>query len=151
MTPKAKFSFKSRKKKPSTPEINNTSTASETPPPVTDGDILSDATVLFKDKRDAVLTLKDTNTKFTNDRSVDILLSNVKNCVVILQEDGIQISAIHIKNIENCVVYCGKIEGSVLMYGLKNSVLFAACHQVIEALLIYYMCSLVTASIVPNA
>ncbi|CAO0793744.1 unnamed protein product [Mucor circinelloides] len=129
LTPKAKFSFKSRKKKPSTPEINNASAASETPPPVTDGDILSDATVLFKDKRDAVLTLKDTNTKFTSDRSVDILLSNVKNCVVVLQEDGIQISAVHIKNIENCVVYCGKIEGSVLMYGLKNSVLFAACHQ----------------------
>lgn len=142
MTPKAKFTFKSRKKKPSTPEINNAFAASETPSPVTDGDILSDATVLFKDKRDAVLTLKDTNTKFTSDRSVDILLSNVKNCVVVLQEDGIQISAVHIKNIENCVVYCGKIEGSVLMYGLKNSVLFAACHQVIEALLRYYMCSL---------
>ncbi|KAL0145672.1 tubulin binding cofactor C-domain-containing protein [Mucor lusitanicus] len=129
LTPKAKFSFKSRKKKPSAPETNNALTASEAPSAGTDGDILSEATVLFKDKQDAVLTLKDANSSSENNKSIDILISNVKNCVVILQEDGIQISAVHIKNIENSVVYCGKIEGSILMYGLKNSVLFAGCHQ----------------------
>lgn len=132
LTPKAKFSFKSRKKKSSTPDISSAPIVPQAPSASTDGDILSEATVLFKDKQDAVLTLKDTNNSFTNDRSIDILISNVKNCIVILQEDGIQISAVHIKNIENCVVYCGKIEGSVLMYGLKNSVLFAGCHQVMD-------------------
>ncbi|GAN10602.1 tubulin-specific chaperone c protein [Mucor ambiguus] len=129
LTPKAKFSFKSRKKKPSAPEISNTSSTSQAPLASKDGDILSEATVLFKDKEDAVLTLSDANKSSANDKSIDILISNVKNCVVILQENGIQISAVHIKNIENSVVYCGEIEGSVLMYGLKNSVLFAGCHQ----------------------
>lgn len=129
LTPKAKFSFKSRKKKPSTPDISSTPTASEVPPISSDGDILSEATVLFKDKQDAVLTLRDANNSPANTKSIDILISNIKNCVVVLQEDGVQISAVHIKNIENSVVYCGKIEGSVLMYGLKNSVLFAGCHQ----------------------
>ncbi|KAK4521703.1 phosphopyruvate hydratase [Mucor velutinosus] len=129
LTPKAKFSFKSRKKKPSTPDTSNTTTASQAPSDSTDGDILSEATVLFKDKQDAVLTLKDANNISANNRSIDILISNIKNCVVILHGDGIQISAVHIKNIENSVVYCGKIEGSVLMYGLTNSVLFAGCHQ----------------------
>lgn len=132
LTPKAKFSFKSRKKKPSTPDISSAPTVPQAPSASTNRDILSEATVLFKDKQDAVLTLKDANNSSTNDRSIDILISNVKNCIVILQGDGLQISAVHIKNIENCVVYCGKIEGSVLMYGLKNSVLFAGCHQVMN-------------------
>lgn len=131
LTPKAKFSFKSRKKKPVAIEVASALVVAQTPIPTADVDILSEATVLFKDREDSVLTLSDTKNTGKNDKSIDILISNLKNCVVILEEDGIQISAIHIKNVERCVIYCGKIEGSILMYGLRNSVLFAGCHQVI--------------------
>lgn len=98
--------------------------------PKEETDILSDATVLFKDKNDTILTLKDSERAQTSEKNVDILLSNLKGCVIILEEKDIQISAIHIKNVDRCVIYCGSIDGSILMYGLTRSVLIAGCHQV---------------------
>ncbi|KAI7895508.1 tubulin binding cofactor C-domain-containing protein [Mucor mucedo] len=126
LTPKAKFSFKSRK--------NKTVVAPVTPSvplalPKEESEILSDATVLLRDKDNCVLTLKDSERKQQSQTSVDILLSNLHHCVVILEQDNVQISAIHIKNVHHCVIYCGSIEGSVLMYGLTDSVLVVGCHQ----------------------
>lgn len=100
------------------------------PLPKEESEILSDATVLLRDKNNCVLTLKDSEQKQQSQTSVDILLSNLHHCVVILEQDNVQISAIHIKNVHHCVIYCGSIEGSVLMYGLTNSVLVVGCHQV---------------------
>ncbi|CEP15188.1 hypothetical protein [Parasitella parasitica] len=129
LTPKAKFSFKSRKKKSVPADAACSLVVSSAPTVDADGDIVSKATVLFKDEQGSVLTLDDANRKMSNDKSIDILISNLKDCVVILQEGRTQISAVHIKNVEHCVIYCDKIEGSVLTYGLTNSVLITACHQ----------------------
>lgn len=127
LTPKAKFSFKSRKNKAVVAPV----TASvPLPLPKEESEILSDATVLLRDKQNLVLTLKDSERKQQSQTSVDILLSNLHHCVVILEQENVQISAIHIKNVEHCIIYCGSVEGSVLMYGLTNSVLIAGCHQV---------------------
>lgn len=129
LTPKAKFSFKSRKKKSTpTPAIPSTPTPDKLPKEETD--ILGDATVLFKDQNDTILTLKNNERAQTSGRSVDILLSNLKGCVIILEKKDIQISAIHIKNVDRCVIYCASIDGSILMYGLTHSLLIAGCHQV---------------------
>lgn len=131
LTPKAKFSFKSRKKK-STAAVLSTTTSAPAPNPLPKEEfqILSDATVLFKDKKDTVLTLKDSERAQVSQKSIDILLSNIQGSVIVLEEKDVQISAIHIKNVDKCVIYCGSIEGSVLMYGLTNSVLIVGCHQV---------------------
>ncbi|KAI8636586.1 tubulin binding cofactor C-domain-containing protein [Parasitella parasitica] len=129
LLPRAKFSFKSRKKKPVATDAASFSTIPQAPSAVADDNILSEATVLFKDKQGTVLTLDDESNATNDGKSIDILISNLKDCVVILDEDKIQISAVHIKNVEHCVIYCGKIEGSVLIYGLTNSALVAACHQ----------------------
>lgn len=127
LTPKAKFSFKSRKNKTVVAPV----TASVSLPlPKEESEILSDATVLLRDRDNCVLTLKDSERKQQSQTSVDILLSNLHHCVVILEQDDVHISAIHIKNVHHCVIYCGSIEGSVLMYGLTNSVLLVGCHQV---------------------
>lgn len=126
LTPKAKFSFKSRKNKPVEKEtLKETTTLIEK---TTERDVLSEATVLLKDQQDAVLTIKDNQNRNMGEKSVDVLLSNLKDCVVLLEDT--HISAVHVKQVENCVIHCGKIEGSVLIYGMKNSVLFAGCHQV---------------------
>ncbi|KAI8065376.1 tubulin binding cofactor C-domain-containing protein [Gilbertella persicaria] len=122
LTPKAKFSFKSRKKKTTPTPIQR-----ETIPSEENADLLSDATVLFQDKENVVLTLKDTS--YPENKSIDVLLSNIKHCVIILEQEGVHISAIHIKNVHHCVVFAGQIEGSVLMYGLTHSVLYVGCHQ----------------------
>lgn len=129
LTPKAKFSFKSRKKKSAT-VATLPSVPSPDVLPKQEIEMLSDATVLFKDQSDTILTLKDSKKAQTLEKNVDILLSNIKNSVIILEEKDIQISAIHIKNVDHCLIYCGSIEGSVLMYGLTNSVLIVGCHQV---------------------
>ncbi|KAI9365028.1 tubulin binding cofactor C-domain-containing protein [Pilaira anomala] len=125
LTPKAKFSFKSRKKKTTpTPAVVNTPIV-----PKEEAEMLSEATVLLRDKADCILTLKDSEKAQVQQNSVDVLLSNIKRCVIVLEQDNVQISAIHIKNVDSCVIYCGSIEGSVLMYGLTNSVLIVGCHQ----------------------
>lgn len=130
LTPKAKFSFKSRKKKAAAVVPSTVSSPSPNPEPKEESEILSDATVLFKDKKDSILTLKDSERAQVSQKSIDILLSNIENCVIILKGKDVQISAIHIKNVDRCIIYCGSIKGSVLMYGLTNSVLIVGCHQV---------------------
>jgi hypothetical protein len=128
LTPKAKFSFKSRKKKAAA-TVEATAMAA-TVVSKNETEILSDATVLFKDKTETVLTLKDAQNARDHQKSVDILLSNLSYCVILLEDKDIKISAVHIKNVDHCLIFCGSIEGSVLMYGLKHSVLFVGCHQV---------------------
>lgn len=98
--------------------------------PKEETEMLSEATVLLRDKSDCILTLKDSEKAQVQQNSVDVLLSNIKRCVIVLEQENVQISAIHIKNVDSCVIYCGSIEGSVLMYGLTNSVLIVGCHQV---------------------
>ncbi|KAI8378501.1 tubulin binding cofactor C-domain-containing protein [Blakeslea trispora] len=121
LTPKPKFSFKSKKKKEAKP---TTPTVDQGKPKEATEVVLSDATVLFKDKSNTTLTLKDTEKKGD---SIEVLLSNIKDCVIVLDQKDI--SAIHIKNVDRCVIYGGMIEGSVLMYGLTNSTLLVGCHQ----------------------
>ncbi|GAA5798759.1 tubulin binding cofactor C-domain-containing protein [Helicostylum pulchrum] len=128
LTPKAKFSFKSRKKKATSAPVA-AAVISNTPAPKEESEMLSDATVLLRDKVESVITLKDSERAQTTHTSVDVLLSNLKRCVIILEDENVQISAIHIKNVDNCIIYCGSIEGSVLMYGLTSSVLIVDCHQ----------------------
>lgn len=128
LTPKAKFSFKSRKKKTTEKEVpvETATTTIES----TERDVLSEATVLLKDRDNALLLLKDNQNNNVREKSVDVLLSNIKNSVILLEDADVQISAIHVKQLENCVIYCGQIEGSVLIYGMRNCALFVGCHQV---------------------
>ncbi|KAI7897569.1 tubulin binding cofactor C-domain-containing protein [Cokeromyces recurvatus] len=88
--------------------------------------LLSDATVLFKDKENSILSLDD---DVNQTKSIEVLLSNLKNCIIILGKKDVQISAIHVKNVDHCVIYGGLIQGSVLIYGLNYSTLFVGCHQ----------------------
>lgn len=99
-------------------------------------ELLSEATVLLKDQSNAVLRLSE---KMIEKKSIDILLSNLKQSVIILDDSDRKISAIHIKNIEDCVIFCGSIDGSVLIYGITNSILVVDCHQV-NNIIILYMC-----------
>lgn len=99
-------------------------------------ELLSEATVLLKDQSNAVLRLSE---KMIEKKSIDILLSNLKQSVIILDDSDRKISAIHIKNIEDCVIFCGSIDGSVLIYGITNSILVVNCHQV-NYIITLYIC-----------
>ncbi|KAI9472488.1 MAG: tubulin binding cofactor C-domain-containing protein [Benjaminiella poitrasii] len=133
LTPKAKFSFKSRRKKTEAPVaiVSVEQVKSLGKNETKDDELLSDATVLFKDRENTVLTLA--KSQIDKNKSIEILLSNLKYCVIFLDsavnENTVQISAIHIKNVDHCVIYGGLIKGSVLVYGLNYSTLLIGCHQ----------------------
>ncbi|KAI8979533.1 tubulin binding cofactor C-domain-containing protein [Mycotypha africana] len=131
LTPKPKFSFKSRKKM-TTGDNDKTTTTVSIPSKtmVPEGDqVLTDATVFIKDKAEQVICIKDHLQRDKERKSMDILLSGLNNCIIDLEDELVQISAIHVKNLHRCLLYCGNIQGSILIYGLTDSIVYAGCHQ----------------------
>ncbi|KAG1468712.1 hypothetical protein G6F56_003678 [Rhizopus delemar] len=116
LQPKAKFSFKSRKQK-TTPKPTVVIKPKET-----GKEHVSDATVLIKDQSDKILRLDQSK------ECMDVLLSDLTRCIVILDSEK-AISAVHMKNIRDCILFCGSIDGSLLVYGISHSVLVVGCHQ----------------------
>lgn len=85
-----------------------------------------DGAVSFRGISDRVLSI----TEKTTEPLVDVLLFNLTRCVILLDDNNIQVSALHMKNLSECVVICPAVQGSVLMYGLNRSFLVLGCHQV---------------------
>lgn len=129
--PKPKFSFRSRKKlavkdqkreEPQPPAVEKakderTNNGGSVP------DMFANATS-FADMSNQIVRLDDSQDKGTT----DVLLSNLSRCIVLLT--GRPISALHIKNLKECLVVCGAIQGSILTYGFTDSTIAIACHQV---------------------
>ncbi|KAI9006652.1 tubulin binding cofactor C-domain-containing protein [Phycomyces nitens] len=125
LTPKPKFSFKSRKQKQKPAIIE--SPVDMPAKTVEPGWVEDDSMLRFADMSDQWLTLRDS--RQTGKQSVDVSLSNLHRCVVSLLDDTIRVSALHIKNLTECIVLCGSIEGSVLLYGFTRSIIAIDCHQ----------------------
>ncbi|KAI9310826.1 tubulin binding cofactor C-domain-containing protein [Dichotomocladium elegans] len=132
LTPKPKFSFKSRrqKKEPagsSTDTIPAPQTAIKVTAPTAKAAYTQtgqENIISFSNVSDEVIHLEGGSSTAT---SVDVLLSNLTRCVVLLRDHPV--SALHIKNLSECVVVCGNIQGSVLMYGFTKSIIAIGCHQ----------------------
>ncbi|KAI9255564.1 tubulin binding cofactor C-domain-containing protein [Sporodiniella umbellata] len=118
LQPKAKFSFRSRPSKGVKPAVV------EEKAPEVERDVVSKATILLKDRSDMVLRLDGLVQK----PGMDVLLSDLSRCVILLETQH-TISAVHIKNLENCLLFCGSIDGSVLIYGITRSIVSVDCHQ----------------------
>lgn len=69
--------------------------------------------------------------------SSDVTLTDIKNCIVnFLPENSSGVSktsffitALYAKNLERVLLLAPPINGSVLLYGVKNSILVLGCHQ----------------------
>ena len=140
LTPKPKFTFKSRKQKrpQQEPSVDTTTTnvttslttiksittdVSNSPGDVNGGgDDDDDNVISYSDLSDQLI-----EPALPSDNPVDISLSNLMRCTIILTSG--QISALHIKNLSQCVVVCNTIRGSALMYGFTRSVIAVGCHQ----------------------
>ncbi|PPQ66785.1 hypothetical protein CVT24_008694 [Panaeolus cyanescens] len=71
----------------------------------------------------------------------DLSISYLKGCVVDLLHDNqaeeptasdsghLKLSALHIRNITNCVILLPSIEGSALLHDVVNCILVLGCHQ----------------------
>ncbi|KAJ3249113.1 hypothetical protein HDU78_007075 [Chytriomyces hyalinus] len=139
---RSKFSFASRSKKSTSSAKNEavptsaavvaaaadtTSTPALLPSSVVSAseETPANATVL----RDLTNTFINPTPESTSDKnSTEVYLLNLKHCVVDLRQIS-PIGALHIKNIESCVLLCGGIMGSLLSDNIQNSCLVAACRQ----------------------
>ncbi|ORY97874.1 tubulin binding cofactor C-domain-containing protein [Syncephalastrum racemosum] len=130
LTPKPKFSFKSRKPKiPSS--VGNPSSLVSLPLQQPDQPKQPDPSPLTS-LTGNVITFSQCHNQLVRPsslpgHSVDVALSELDRCFVWLKDTPI--SALHIKNVTNSVIICSKIEGSALIYGLTHSILTTACHQ----------------------
>ncbi|KAH8554728.1 tubulin binding cofactor C-domain-containing protein [Umbelopsis sp. PMI_123] len=127
LTPRTKFSFKSRTKKTAT--ATNTKQAEPADANIAASAITSNVieknTIKFTDVEDSFLTLPEHNDQI----AIGVSISNVKRCIIRLDENQHDISAVHIKDIEQCVIIAGRVSGSILIYGCKRSIILAECHQ----------------------
>ncbi|KAI8335941.1 tubulin binding cofactor C-domain-containing protein [Chlamydoabsidia padenii] len=122
LTPKPKFSFKTKLGKPKT----KTPQAS-IPAPVKplDQTSLLENTINFSNLENQIITLSGHKEL----AAVDISLSYLSKCIIWLPTETITISTVHIKQIKDCVIVCGTVQGSILIYGLEHSILTVNCHQ----------------------
>lgn len=61
---------------------------------------------------------------------MDVAISNARRCIIRLDEKQHGVSAVHIKDVEQCVIIAGRVSGSILIYGCKRTIILAECHQV---------------------
>ncbi|CAO3590419.1 unnamed protein product [Absidia cylindrospora] len=127
LTPKPKFSFKSKLAKSKSKTVTQVQEVPSESKNQTSA--LLENTISFANLENQVLTLSEQHTKESSSAAVDISLSHLSNCVIWLPNEGVQISTVHIKNIKKCIIVCGIVQGSILMYGLDDSVLVVNCHQ----------------------
>ncbi|CAO3686799.1 unnamed protein product [Umbelopsis ramanniana] len=127
LTPRTKFSFKSRSKKAAT----TTNTKQTKPADVNTiastnvSSTIEQNTIKFTNVQDSYLTFPH-----DSDHSMmDVSISNAKRCIIRLDEKQHGVSAVHIKDVEQCVIIAGRVSGSILIYGCKRTIILAECHQ----------------------
>ncbi|SAM05678.1 hypothetical protein [Absidia glauca] len=145
LTPKPKFSFKTKlgnkqkpkETKPAQGKYTHTDFASLLTLPAwiivlaskpTDQTPLLENTISFTNLENQVLTLSEHNAPSTT-AAVDISLSYLSRCVVWLPTDTMTVSTVHLKQVKDCIIVCGNVQGSILIYGLEDSILTVNCHQ----------------------
>ncbi|ORX91874.1 TBCC-domain-containing protein [Basidiobolus meristosporus CBS 931.73] len=124
LTPKSKFSFKSRRGKPT--EKPKASEDQAKPTQLAPAN-KAQANYTFADQNGSYLNL-DSSVNNADSQSKDCLLHNLRNCIVNLVSET-PLTALLIDTLENCVVLCGPLAGSLIAHRVKNCVLVIACHQ----------------------
>ena len=128
--PKPKFSFKRKQPlvQPQTPlsEVKaNPHVQKSQPVPIASNSLV------FSSRSNEYLT---TAAPLNYTEPSDVSIYNLDNCVVDFlgktKNETPKISALHGRNLTNCVLYLPLIEGSVLLHDLKHCTVVLGCHQV---------------------
>ncbi|KAJ2925339.1 hypothetical protein H1R20_g11792, partial [Candolleomyces eurysporus] len=78
------------------------------------------------------LSYDDLPLKVTPDVSPDLAISNLTRCIVNMlppQDSNLNFSALHIRDLSDCVLLLPFTEGSALIHDVRNCVLVLGCHQ----------------------
>ncbi|KZT22311.1 TBCC-domain-containing protein, partial [Neolentinus lepideus HHB14362 ss-1] len=125
--PKAKFSFRRKATKASTPTTTPNAiaptpsfTSTEVPPTaVTAGLSIASRSYTYL-----------TAAELGNVQATDLTISDLDHCILnLVTPVGRSFSAIHVRNITHCVLLLGQVNGSVLLHDLRRCVLVLSCHQ----------------------
>lgn len=124
--PKSKFAFK-RKANGST-KAPFSQKPSETARP----EAPSSSNLILSSHHDAYLGWHNIPTP-TVGSSSDATIRDLTNCIVNLASQttgGVQITALHIHNLKNCLLLLPDITGSVMLHDLNRCNIVVGCHQV---------------------
>ncbi|GBC10437.1 hypothetical protein RclHR1_09630001 [Rhizophagus clarus] len=147
LTPKSKFSFKSRKSnaiggngervtETEDKKQSNITTALPTTTKAITSEIITNENfqvITLNNKQNSYLTIDSylSSPSSTDDSTkiMDFHLSSLQNCFINLVSKSVTIGAIHIKGLKNCVLLAGPVYSSILIYDCENCVFVVACHQ----------------------
>ncbi|KAF4603191.1 hypothetical protein EYR38_003601 [Pleurotus pulmonarius] len=123
--PKSKFAFK-RKATNGTVKVTSSQKPSETARP----EAPSSSNLILSSHHDVYLGWHNIPTP-TFGSSQDATIRDLTNCVVNLSSRtaGVQITALHIHNLKNCLLLLPDITGSVMLHDLNRCTIVVGCHQ----------------------
>jgi len=128
LTPKSKFSFKSRNKiKKNTEVVNiisNTSAESNNDSKEIVNNIPKNA-LLFSNKSNTYLTPQED----IHDTTKDVYLNDLESCVIDLVNIKFDIAILQMNRIKNCIVFVKPIKSSMIIDNCSNCYFVLACHQ----------------------
>ena len=143
LKPKGKFSFSSRSAKAK--EASTTTDTSTTPPPSTTTTTTLPEKVTQKVTHSALyastirglrntvyrLTREDsTSTSNATGMALDTLVDECTRCIIDLTSDTVDIAALHLNNLTECLVIAKPLQGSALMENCHRCIFALPCHQV---------------------
>ncbi|KZT04949.1 TBCC-domain-containing protein [Laetiporus sulphureus 93-53] len=138
--PKPKFTFKRKVNKPSISPILSNSTQEHVPNMLLSSNIsapagLPSTTFSLSGYSHEYLTFSSFPASTAIDAS-DLVISDLDHCVVNLLpstpadlQSKLKITALHARNVRNCILLLPQIEGSALLHDLSRCVIVLGCHQ----------------------
>lgn len=126
LTPKSKFSFKSRNKIKKNTEVVNNLPISSTELNTEKKEILNvpKNALLFSNKSNIYLTQED-----ICDTTKDVYLIDLESCVIDLVNIKFDIAILQMNRLKNCIVFVNPIKSSMIIDNCSNCYFVLACHQ----------------------
>ncbi|ORX82378.1 TBCC-domain-containing protein [Anaeromyces robustus] len=127
LTPKSKFSFKSRNKiKKNTEVINNLANSST--------ELNKETKEIINVPKNAFLLSNKTNSYLIppqdlHNTTKDVYLNDLESCIVDLVNIKFDIAILQMNRINNCVVFVNPIKSSMIIDNCNNCYFVLACHQ----------------------
>ncbi|CAG8743574.1 12845_t:CDS:2, partial [Racocetra persica] len=143
LTPKNKFSFKSRKTTGSTEksvsvesnkivnsDLEVVTSNNEIVPTITSLN-QNFQTVTLDNKQNCYVSVKSylTNLEKSEEKVMDFQISNLDHCIVNLVSSNVVIGAMHIKGLRDTIILAGPVRSSILIYDCERCVFLIGCHQ----------------------
>jgi len=126
LTPKSKFSFKSRNKIKKNTEVVNNLTISSTELNTEKKEIINvpKNALLFSNKSNTYLTQED-----ICDTTKDVYLIDLESCIIDLANIKFDIAILQMNRLKNCIVFVNPIKSSMIIDNCSNCYFVLACHQ----------------------